>query len=71
MIYTASHKPNTIGEICCCQLLNFVQSSPLQSSPLSPVISDTQCSCVYVCVCLESLPGKEGGRERVHCTWSQ
>ena len=24
-----------------------------------------------VCVCLESLPNKEGGRERVHCTLSQ
>ena len=24
-----------------------------------------------VCVCLESLPNKEGGRERVHCTMSQ
>ena len=29
---------------------------------------DTQAK---VCVCLESLPNKEGGRERVHCTMSQ
>ena len=26
---------------------------------------------VCVCVCLESLPNKEGGRERIHCTMSQ
>ena len=32
---------------------------------------DFVCVCVYVCVCLESLPVKEGGRERVHCTMSQ
>ena len=24
-----------------------------------------------MCVCLESLPNKEGGRERVHCTMSR
>ena len=29
-----------------------------------------QCMC-EVCVCLESLPNKEDGREHVHCTMSQ
>ena len=32
------------------------------------------CVCVHVCGCVgvfESLPVKEGGRERVHCTLSQ
>ena len=28
-------------------------------------------ACVRVCVCLGSLPVKEGGRELVHCTLSQ
>ena len=29
------------------------------------------CMRMCVCACLESLPNKEGGRERVHCTMSQ
>ena len=47
--------------------LSVVQLTPSQA------VSEFQSSHLseIVCVCLESLPNKEGGRERVHCTLSQ